>query len=220
MAKAILVVDDEKKMREFISFFLIKEGYSVMETSNGLDAISKMRNETVQLIILDLMMPGMNGFSVCQEIRKFSDVPIIMLTAVEGEQEHLDGYASGVDDYITKPFKIKILLAKINRILGKCENGFLQIAQLKIHRQKREVKVEDTQVTLAPKEYELLDYLIQNRNIALHRNQILEQVWDYDFDGGIRVVDNHIKKLRSKLGVFGNNIKTVMGYGYKLEVQK
>jgi len=216
--KKIMIVDDEQKIREFISFFLKQEGFEVIEANNGIEALQVLSNQEVSLILLDLMMPGMNGFETCTEIRKSSTVPIIMLTAVEGENEHIEGYGAGVDDYITKPFKINILMAKINRILGKTSTGFVQYHQLKINTQSRDVFVLDQQVTLAPKEYELLEYLLENNKIALSRDQILESVWGIDFDGGTRVVDNHIKKLRNKLGDFSQHIKTVIGHGYKIEV--
>ncbi|BES64370.1 response regulator transcription factor [Gottschalkiaceae bacterium SANA] len=215
--KAILVADDEKKIREFIRFFLEREGYSVIEASNGKEAVACLREKEVSLIILDLLMPEMNGFEACESIRTFSDVPILMLTAVEGEQDHIDGYTAGADDYITKPFKIKILLAKINRILGKNNQGFLQVQELKINFESKQVMVEESQVVLAPKEYELLEYMVANKNIVLSRERILEYVWGYDFEGGTRVVDNHIKKLRGKLDSFSRRIKTVVGSGYKIE---
>lgn len=213
----ILLVDDEKKIREFIRFFLEREGYQIIEASDGSEAVSCLRENEVALVILDLLMPKMNGFEACEIMRTFSDVPILMLTAVEGEQDHIDGYAAGADDYITKPFKIKILLAKINRILGKKNQGFLQIRELKINFESQRVMVEEIEVVLAPKEYELLEYMVVNKNMVLSREQILKSVWGYDFEGGTRVVDNHIKKLRGKLDSFSKRIKTVIGSGYKVE---
>ncbi|MCH4886545.1 response regulator transcription factor [Acidaminobacter sp. JC074] len=216
--RKILVVDDENKIREFICFFLNKEGYETVEASNGSEALDLMKNENFDLVILDLMMPIMNGFETCLELRKFSSIPVIMLTAVEGENDHIRGYDVGVDDYITKPFKMKILMAKINRILGKSLQGFEQYDSLKINPSSMEVMVLDQMIELAPKEFDLLYYLISNKNIVLTRDQILDRVWGFDFEGGTRVVDNHIKKLRNKLQPFSDKIKTVIGHGYKLEV--
>ena len=216
--KTILVVDDEKKIREFITFFLKKEGYHIIEADNGYDGVKHIQEEEVDLVILDLMMPLMDGFEVCEAIRKFSSIPVIMLTAVEGEHEHVKGYEVGVDDYITKPFKINILLAKINRILGKKDQGFEMFHELKINSSSRQVMILNQKIELAPKEFDLLMYLITNRNQVLSRDQILDNVWGFDFEGGTRVVDNHIKKLRSKLNPFSQRIKTVINSGYKVEV--
>lgn len=214
----ILIADDEKKIREFMAFFLKKEGYEVIEVDNGQKAVEVAREEEFALIILDIMMPKMNGFEACEVIRTFSTAPIIMITAVEGEEEQVMGYTIGADDYITKPFMIKVLLAKINRILEKNRKGFQQYGVLKLNTNAREVRIEDKVVDLAPKEYELLLYMLENKNIALSRNQIVDYIWGVDFAGGTRVVDNHIKKIRQKLYPFSKHIKTVMNYGYKLDI--
>jgi DNA-binding response OmpR family regulator len=214
----VLVVDDERKIREFLSFFLKKEGYEVIEASNGLEAINILKEGTVDLVLLDLMMPVLNGFEASKGIRTFSNVPIIMLTAVEGEADHIEGYEAGVDDYITKPFKMPILMAKLKRLFSDKRIKNLYINSLKIDTDSREVSLEDEKIQLAPKEYDLLVYMIENKNIALSRDQLLEAVWGFDFEGGTRVVDNHIKKLRSKLGAFSASIVTVTGIGYKIEV--
>lgn len=214
----VLVVDDERKIREFISFFLKKEGYEVIEASNGLEAINILKEQTVDLVLLDLMMPILNGFEASKEIRTFSNVPIIMLTAVEGEADHIEGYEAGVDDYITKPFKMPILMAKLKRLFSDKRIKNLYINSLKIDTDSREVSLEDEKIQLAPKEYDLLVYMIENKNIVLSRDQLLEAVWGFDFEGGTRVVDNHIKKLRSNLGAFSASIVTVTGIGYKIEV--
>lgn len=214
----ILLVDDEKKMREFMAFFIKKEGYEVVEAKDGEAAIEIVRNNDISLVLLDLMMPKKNGFETCEEIRSFSSVPIIMITAVEGEKDHIKGYHIGVDDYITKPFKTKILMAKINRILGKSMQGFTQYDTLKINEFSMEVLVEDERVELSPKEYDMLVYMLDNKNIVLSRNQILDYVWGTGYEGGTRVVDNHIKKLRQKLQPFSECIKTLINHGYKLEV--
>lgn len=216
--KNILIVDDEKKMREFMSFFLSREGYQVYEAEDGEMAVKIMKELNINLLIIDLMMPKMDGFQACEAIRKFSSAPIIMLTAVEGEHEHIRGYQVGVDDYITKPIKVNILLAKINRILGKYDDGFTQYNELRINMDSREIYVENQMIDLTPKLYDLLVYMLDNKNIVLSREQILDIVWGIDFEGGTRVVDNHIKKLRNKLKPFSESIKTVIGFGYKLEV--
>ena len=214
----ILIVDDEKKIREFISFFLKREGYKVLEAGNGKEALKMIDEENISLIILDYLMPIMNGFEVCEKIRKFSDIPIIMLTAVEGEQNHIDGYNKGVDDYITKPFKTNILIAKIKRIIAKNNKNIIRIGLLRVEVDKKSVFADNNKIALSPKEYDLFEYMIINKNIALSREKILEAIWGYDYEGGERVVDNHIKKLRNKLGAYCNNIKTVVGYGYMVEV--
>jgi DNA-binding response OmpR family regulator len=217
MACRILVVDDEKKIRDFITFFLKKEGFEVIEAVNGHDALIKFRKSEPDLILLDLMMPVMDGYEVCKEIRKKSDVPIIMLTAVEGEQNHIEGYESGADDYVTKPFRNKILMAKIRRFLKKTNQSLVAVGSITLDVSSRKVMVLEEEVPMSPKEYGLLEYMVNNMNIALSRDQILETVWGLDYEGGSRVVDNHIKKLRSKLGEAGNRIKTVSGFGYKIE---
>lgn len=214
----VLVVDDEKKMREFICFFLNKESIETREASSGLEAVQLIKEEDFDLLIIDKMMPLMDGFEAVREIRQFSTIPIIMLTAVESESSHIEGYDLGIDDYITKPFKMSVLMAKIKRMMTKLDRGYSQYHELHIDRKAREVRVLQDTINLAPKEYELLEYMIINKNLAMSRNQILEEVWGYDFEGNTRVVDNHIKKLRSKLDPFSDRIKTVVGYGYKLEV--
>jgi len=218
LMKKILVVDDEKKMRDFISFFLHKAGYTCLEASNGHQAIQILKDQAIDLVLLDLMMPLMNGFETCQALRNFSDIPVIMLTAVEGEEDHIRGYNMGVDDYITKPFKVNILLAKIKRLFDKEDKENCDYLNLYLDRASHQVLVDGKECDLAPKEYGVLVYMLDNKNVALSRDQILDRVWGLDFEGGTRVVDNHIKKLRSKLGAFACHIKTVTGHGYKIEV--
>ncbi len=203
LGKNVLVVEDESKMREFICLYLRKEGYQVIEAHNGEIALEKFRENKIDLIILDVMMPKLNGFEVCKRIREKSKVPIIILTAIEKEMDQVKGYELGADDYVTKPFKAKILLAKIKRLFERLkeenDKNILIYNTFKIDLDGRELYINEEKIKLAPKEFELLEYLVINKGIALTRNQILDHVWGYDFDGETRVIDNHIKKLRSKL---------------------
>lgn len=222
MEKNVLVVEDESKMREFICLYLRKEGYQVIEAHNGEVALEKFRENKIDLIILDVMMPKLNGFEVCKRIREKSKVPIIILTAIEKEMDQVKGYELGADDYVTKPFKAKILLAKIKRLFERLkeenDKKVLIYDTFKIDLDGREVFIDEEKIRLAPKEFELLEYLVINKGIALTRNQILDHVWGYDFDGETRVIDNHIKKLRCKLANYAVFIETVVSVGYKFEV--
>lgn len=219
--KNILLVEDEDRIREFISLYLKKDAYNVIVAKNGQEALN-LFGDHIDLIVLDIMMPIVNGFEVCEEIRKTSNLPIIILTAVESEDDHIKGYELGADDYVTKPFKVQILLAKIKRLLKKeseqsDENTF-KYKDLIIDFSGRQVSLAGEIVKLAPKEFELLEYLINNKGIAINRSMALENVWGYDFEGEDRVVDNHIKKIRNKLGDYSNLIKTVVSIGYKFDV--
>lgn len=221
MQRSILVVEDESKIREFICLYLRKEGYKVIEACDGEIALKIFNENTVDLIVLDIMMPVFNGFHVCKKIREKSKLPIIILTAIEEEWDQIRGYELGADDYVTKPFKVKILLAKIKRLLEKIEEENTNVFiydRLRVDLGARDLFIDEIKVKLAPKEFDLLEYLIINRGIALSRNQILENVWGYDFQGDIRVVDNHVKKLRSKLENYSTFIQTVVSVGYKFEV--
>ncbi len=222
MQRSILVVEDESKIREFISLYLRHEGYKVVEADTGEAAIRKYEIEKIDLIVLDIMMPKLDGFEVCRRIREKSKLPIIILTAIEEEFKQIKGYELGADDYVTKPFKIKVLIAKIKRLLQRfkeeTDKRVIVHDEFKINLDGREVWIDERQVKFAPKEFELLEYLILNRGIALSRSKILEQVWGYDFQGETRVVDNHIKKLRNKLEDHSEYIKTVISVGYKFEV--
>ncbi|MCT4584609.1 MAG: response regulator transcription factor [Peptostreptococcaceae bacterium] len=223
MKKNILVVEDENKISEFISLYLKKEGYKVFEASDGQIALEKFEENEIDLIVLDIMMPRLNGFEVCKKIREKSKVPIIILTAIEEEMDHIKGYELGADDYVTKPFKIKILMAKIKRLLqrfNKNDNDIFVHDKLKIDFDGREVFMDSKKIKLAPKEFDLLIYLIKNKGIALSRNQILENIWGYDFEGENRVVDNHIKKLRNKLENYSSLIETIISVGYKFDINK
>jgi len=230
MNAKILIVEDEIKLQEFMSLYIKNAGYSVDIAGDGKTALKLFENNRYDLILLDVMLPKLNGYEVCEKIRNSSQVPIIMLTALESENHHLKGYEQGADDYITKPFKMKILLAKIQRFLVKqgvsstqqtlSETTDLIIFDtLKINLTSRMVYVDDLEIPLAPKEYDLLVYLCKNKDMALSRNQILNAVWGYEFTGTTRVVDNHIKKLRNKLGQASDLVETVISHGYRFRVK-
>ena len=215
----ILVVDDESRMRKLVKDFLVKKQYKVLEAGDGEEAIEVFfGNKDISLIILDVMMPKMDGWEVCKEIRKFSKVPIIMLTAKSEENDELKGFELGVDEYISKPFSPKILVARVDAILRRANkigaDMTIEAGDIKIDKAAHIVKVKDKEIELSFKEFELLTYFIENKGIALSRENILNNVWNYDYFGDARTIDTHVKKLRSKLGDCGDYIKT----GYKFEV--
>ncbi len=219
----ILVVDDEARMRKLVKDFLVKEGFTVLEAADGEEALDIFYEEKgIALMILDVMMPRMNGWEVLKEIRQTSKVPVIMLTAKSGENDELQGFEFGVDEYITKPFSPKILVARVQAILRRTNHETreepLVLGGIVVDKMAHQVSVDGKNVDLSFKEYELLSYFMENRGIALSRDQILNQVWDYDFFGDARTIDTHVKKLRSKLGEKGSCIKTVWGLGYKMEL--
>lgn len=221
----ILVVDDESRMRKLVRDFLVKKGYEVLEAGDGEEALDLFYADTkIALIILDVMMPKMNGWEVCKEIRQTSKVPIIMLTAKCDESDELIGFELGVDEYVTKPFSPKILVARAEAILRRT-NVIGQEAVTKesggiiLDKTAHQVSVDGVEIELSFKEFELLDYFMENKGIALSREKILNGVWGYDYFGDARTVDTHVKKLRSKLGDKGNYIKTVWGMGYKYSVE-
>ena len=219
----ILVVDDESRMRKLVKDFLVKKQYKVLEAGDGEEAIEVFfGNKDISLIILDVMMPKMDGWEVCKEIRKFSKVPIIMLTAKSEEDDELKGFELGVDEYISKPFSPKILVARVDAILRRANkigaDMTIEAGDIKIDKAAHIVKVKDKEIELSFKEFELLTYFIENKGIALSRENILNNVWNYDYFGDARTIDTHVKKLRSKLGDCGDYIKTVWGMGYKFEV--
>jgi len=221
--RRILIADDEDRMRKLVGDFLKKEGYSVIEAADGRQALDAfMGNRDVDLIILDVMMPGYDGWTVCREIRKSSQVPIIMLTARGEESDELFGFHLGADEYISKPFSLKILAARVQALLRRIENSkdTKSFNGLEIDDQGRHVYVDGREVDMSPKEFELLLYLAENEGRALSRDQILNAVWDYDYFGDARTVDTHIKKLRIKLGDKSEFIQTVRGLGYRFEVIK
>ena len=219
----ILVVDDETRMRKLVRDFLVRKQYQVVEAADGEEAIDLfVENNDIDLVILDVMMPKMDGWEVCREIRKISKVPIIMLTAKSEESDELLGFELGVDEYITKPFSPRILVARVDAILRRTNNlGQNEIetaGKIEINKAAHIVTVDGKNVELSFKEFELLTYFIQNKGIALSRENILNNVWNYDYFGDARTIDTHVKKLRSKLGDCGKYILTIWGMGYKFEV--
>ncbi len=221
----ILVVDDESRMRKLVKDFLCKKGYEVLEAANGEEAIDIFVEENdIALLILDVMMPKMDGWQVCREIRKLSQVPIVMLTAKGDEKDELLGFELGVDEYITKPFSPKILVARVDAILrrtnGASAEDIVDVGGIMMNKAAHEVTIDGNPIDLSFKEFELLAYFIQNQGVALSRERILNNVWNYDYFGDARTIDTHVKKLRSKLGDKGDYIKTVWGMGYKFEVGK
>ena len=220
----ILVVDDESRMRKLIKDFLAVKGYKILEAADGEKALEVFETEKdkISLILLDVMMPKLDGWSVLRQIRQTSKVPIIMLTARGEEQDELFGFELGVDEYIAKPFSPKILVARVEAIINKVYGNTKEIKDyggITIDAEGRTVKVEDKVVELSLREYELLKYLVDNENIALSRDKILNNVWNYDYYGDSRTIDSHIKKIRHKLGKKGKYIKTMRGVGYKFEVK-
>ena len=218
----ILVVDDEQRMRKLVKDFLLKKNFEVMEAGDGEAAVDIFyENKDIALIILDVMMPKMDGWEVCREIRKYSQVPIIMLTAKGDEKDELLGFELGVDEYISKPFSPKILVARVEAILRRTnalEEGTKEVGGISINQAAHEVKIDGKVVELSFKEFELLTYFVNNQGVALSRERILNNVWNYDYFGDARTIDTHVKKLRSKLGDKGEYIKTIWGMGYKFEI--
>ena len=220
----ILVVDDESRMRKLVRDFLVRQDFDVIEAGDGEEALDLFyKDKSIALIILDVMMPKMNGWEVCQEVRETSKVPIIMLTAKSEESDELMGFDLGVDEYIAKPFSPKILVARVEAILRRT-NKLGDASEVKkagaivLDKTAHEVKLDGKTIDLSFKEFELLDYFLDNQGIALSRERILNSVWNYDYFGDARTIDTHVKKLRSKLGEHGDYIKTVWGMGYKFEV--
>ena len=224
-ALKILVVDDESRMRKLVKDFLTKKNFQVLEAGNGEEAMDIFYNEKdIALIILDVMMPKMDGWEVCREIRKNSKVPIIMLTARSDERDELVGFDLGVDEYISKPFSPKILVARVEAILRRTGQAnpedVLSAGGIVIDKAAHLATVDGKQMELSFKEFELLTYFLENEGIALSREKILNSVWNYDYFGDARTIDTHVKKLRSKMGDKGEYIKTVWGMGYKFEVDE
>ena len=219
----ILVVDDESRMRKLVRDFLVKQGYQVLEAGDGSEALDLFfANQDIALIILDIMMPKIDGWQVCREVRAYSKVPIIMLTARADEKDELQGFELGVDEYIAKPFSPKILVARVEAILRRAnkltDDENLECGGIVIDKAAHVVTIDGKTIDLSYKEFELLTYFVENRGIALSREKILNSVWNYDYFGDARTIDTHVKKLRSKMGEKGELIKTVWGMGYKLEV--
>ena len=222
----ILVVDDESRMRKLVRDFLVRQNYEVLEAGDGEEAIDIFyEDKDIALIILDVMMPKMNGWEVCKEIRETSKVPIIMLTAKSDESDELMGFDLGVDEYISKPFSPKILVARVEAILRRAnkigaaaEN--ISIGGIVLDKAAHMVTIDGERIELSLKEFELLSYFMENAGIALSREKILNHVWNYDYFGDARTIDTHVKKLRSKMGAKGDYIKTIWGMGYKFEVEQ
>ena len=218
----ILVVDDEQRMRVLVKDFLVHSNYEVLEASNGQEALDVFfANTDIDLIILDIMMPILDGYEVLREIRKESKVPVIMLSAKSEEQDELKGFELGVDEYVTKPFSPKLLVARVSAILrrsvGAAEEDALEAPGIVIDKLAHRVLVDNNEVELSIKEFELLSFFLENKNVALSREKILNSVWNYDYFGDARTIDTHVKKLRAKIGARGDMIKTIWGMGYKFE---
>ncbi len=225
MSNKILVVDDESRMRKLVKDFLSKKGYEVYEASNGEEALDLFyKDNDIDLIILDVMMPKMDGWEVMREVRKTSKIPIIMLTAKSDETDELHGFDLGADEYVTKPFSPKILVARVEAILRRSQggqtDGIIKVGEIVMDKNAHEVHVGDEIIDLSFREFELLAYFIENQGIALSRERILNNVWNYDYFGDARTIDTHVKKLRSKMGDYGKYIKTIWGMGYKFEATK
>lgn len=224
MDNCILVVDDESRMRKLIKDFLAAKGYSILEAEDGERALEvfEENKKKINLVILDVMMPKLDGWSVLRQIRQDSKVPIIMLTARGEEQDELFGFELGVDEYISKPFSPKILVARVEAILKRTNQDKKEIKDyggIQIDQEGRTVTVDGKTIELSLREYELLVYLVNNENIALSRDKILNNVWNYDYYGDSRTIDSHVKKIRHKLGKKGKYIKTIRGIGYKFEMK-
>lgn len=224
--RKILIADDEDKIREVIREYAEFEGYETDEAVDGMEAVEKCRTNEYDAVVLDIMMPKLDGFSACKEIKKTSDVPVLMLSARGEEYDKLFGFEMGIDDYVVKPFSPKEVMARLNVLItrnskesGTGDGNVLKFCGLEINMSARNVRVDGQKAEMTPKEYDLLFYLVRNRNIALSREKILTEVWGYDFYGDDRTVDTHIKMLRNSLGDYRNYIVTLRGMGYKFEVE-
>ena len=220
----ILVVDDESRMRKLVKDFLDREGFEVLEAGDGMEAMEIFYEEKeIALIILDVMMPKMDGWQVCREVRQSSKVPIIMLTARSEELDELQGFDLWIYEYISKPFSPKILVARVEAVLRRTHgidaSSVMDAGGIEIDKSAHRVKIDGKEIDLSFKEFELLTYFVENQGIALSREKILNNVWNYDYFGDARTIDTHVKKLRNKLGDKGNYIKTIWGMGYKFEVE-
>ena len=219
----VLMVDDESRMRKLVSDFLTRKGYIVIEAGDGEEALDRFyADKDISLVILDVMMPKMNGWDVCREIRKNSKVPIIMLTAKSDESSELNGFECGADEYIAKPFSPKILTARVDALIRRSysidSSEVTDVGGIIIDKAAHIVKIDGQEIDLSFKEFELLTYFVDNKGLALSREKILNNVWNYDYFGDVRTIDTHVKKLRKKLGDKGDYIKTIWGMGYKFEI--
>ena len=221
----LLIVDDEARIRRIICSIAKHEGHLTFEAADGLDAVNLCQNEDFDLVVMDVMMPALNGFDACKQIKAKKDIPVIMLTALGEEYDVLNGFDCGADDYVTKPFSIKELMARINAValryqkVKKERNEVFCFKEFNIDFASKKVKIDGKLISLAPKEYELLVYLIENKNKALSRAQIIERVWGIDYLGDDRTLDTHVKLLRKNLGEYSDHIRTVRGTGYSFETQ-
>mgnify|MGYP002860357338 CR=1 FL=1 len=227
MKQKILVVDDEARLRKLVRDFLTRAEYEVIEAADGEEALDKFYGDKdIALLILDVMMPKRNGIEVLKEIREQSDVPVIMLTAKGEEEDELKGFSSGADEYISKPFSPKVLVARVGAVLKRAGAGeaetesVISVGGIELSVDAHEVRIDGERIDLSVKEFELLEFFIRNRGLALSREKILSSVWDYDYFGDARTIDTHVKKLRSKMGEKGGYIKTIWGMGYKFEVEE
>ncbi|MDD6843961.1 MAG: response regulator transcription factor [Lachnospira sp.] len=219
----VLMVDDESRMRKLVNDFLSRKNYEVIEACDGEEAIDKFyADKDIALVILDVMMPKMDGWEVCREIRKNSSVPIIMLTAKSEENDELTGFECGADEYISKPFSPKILTARVDALVRRTyqidNSEIIEIGGIEIDKAAHIVRIDGNEIELSYKEFELLTYFVENKGIALSREKILNNVWNYDYFGDARTIDTHVKKLRKKMGEKGDYIRTIWGMGYKFEV--
>jgi len=217
----VLVVDDEKLIRDVIKEYLALENYEISEAENGLEALELAKNEKFDIIIMDIMMPKMDGYSACREIKKIKDIPFILLSARGEEYDKLIGFELGIDDYVTKPFSPKELVARIKAITKRKDTkSIVQIKGIKLDNVAHDVYIDDKKINLTPKEYDLLKYFIDNKNVALSRETLLSNIWGYDFYGDDRTIDTHVKTLRKQLGKYKNFIVTVRGMGYKFTYEE
>lgn len=223
--QTILLVEDERRMREIVAAYFESAGYKILEASNGMEAIDVFERESVDLVLLDIMMPQVDGWTVCKRLRSKSDIPIIIITARSEDEDKLLGFDLGADDYVTKPFSPTVLVARAEALLKRAqgrvngEEGKLQAGPITVNTHAREVMVNGLNVGLSPKEYDLLLFMMRNKNKVMTRQMILDQVWGYDYFGDLRTVDTHVKKLRSKLDKAAVMIKTIIRAGYMLEVK-
>lgn len=222
MDQRLLVVEDDRHLQEIISDYFESKGWQVKVTDDGEEVLERIRTNSYQLVLLDVMLPGENGFTICRKIREISDVPVIFITARVQEEDELNGYAMGADDYVTKPFSLPVLYAKVTALIGRMRGGSasrrIRVGDIEVDVRTHEVRSGGELCELPPKEYELLLFFLENPNRIFSREQLLVRFWGYDFDGNERVVDNHIKKLRKLLGKSGSMIRTIRKSGYRMEV--
>ena len=214
--KKILIVEDEDKIRKIVKTFLEKKSFEIVEVADGKDAIDSFLTEKPDLVILDVMLPHKNGFEICKEIREFGNTPVLMLTAKTQDNDEINSFQLGADDFLRKPFSLEVLLVRVNKLLNISAKGVIQISNIIINEQSRNVEVAGNDIKLSPKEYDLLMYLYRNKNIAVDRDKILNDVWNFSYYGDDRTVDTHIKSLRKKIGQ--DIIETIRGIGYMLKI--